>query len=104
MTHKDKYEGIREGMKWAVNWLHERAKEMNDPHATQILNSAAFSMGSDAGKYKRAQIGVSVLPRRKPRRAVGLWPLLTPEQQAAALEYRGPENIGFPERNQPPSK
>jgi hypothetical protein len=40
--------GARDGKRWAIRWLHERAKEMNDPHATQILNSAAFSMGIDA--------------------------------------------------------
>jgi hypothetical protein len=34
------------GISFAITWLHERAKEMRDPHATQILNSAAFSLGN----------------------------------------------------------
>jgi len=40
--------GRREGIKWAIMWLHARAKEMNDPHAVAVLNSAAFNMGVDA--------------------------------------------------------
>lgn len=58
MSSSARYEGIREGVKWAVAWLHERAKEMNDPHAQQILNGAAFNMGSDAREFKRALIGI----------------------------------------------
>jgi hypothetical protein len=50
--------GRREAIKWAVTWLHQRALEMNDPHAKAILNSAAFNMGSDA--KNSLQIG---LPR-----------------------------------------
>ena len=26
-------QGRREAIKWAVTWLHDRANEMNDPHA-----------------------------------------------------------------------
>ena len=44
--------GQRDGMRWAVRWLHERAKEMNDPHATVVLNSAAFHMGIDAKRVE----------------------------------------------------
>lgn len=40
--------GRREAVKWAIEWLHRRAKEMNDPHAQAILNTAAFNMGVDA--------------------------------------------------------
>lgn len=29
----------------AVEWLHSRAREMNDPHARLVLNSAAFDYG-----------------------------------------------------------
>ncbi len=42
--------GRREGMQWAVSWLHNRAEEMNDPHARQVLQAAAFQMGNDAKK------------------------------------------------------
>ena len=37
--------GRRDGIRWAVTWLALRAKAMNDPHAEQILNSAATNMG-----------------------------------------------------------
>lgn len=40
--------GFRDGVRWAVTWLHDRAKEMNDPHAVIVLNSAAFNMGEEA--------------------------------------------------------
>ncbi len=40
--------GQSDAMRWAVRWLHERAKEMNDPHAKQVLDAAAFKMGNDA--------------------------------------------------------
>jgi hypothetical protein len=41
-------QGRREAMKWAVTWLHQRALEMNDPHAKALFNTAAFNMGADA--------------------------------------------------------
>jgi hypothetical protein len=37
--------GRRNGVKACVEWLHERAREMNDPHARAILNTAALGMG-----------------------------------------------------------
>ena len=40
--------GRRNGVKWAVEYLHNQAKSMNDPHATQVLNAAAFHLGTDA--------------------------------------------------------
>lgn len=42
------HDGHRNGVKWAIEWLHRRAKEMNDPHAKEILNTAAFNMGVEA--------------------------------------------------------
>jgi len=40
--------GTTHGVRWAITWLHERARQMNDPHAKAILNSAGFNMGVDA--------------------------------------------------------
>lgn len=40
-------DGYRCASKDAVEWLHARAALMNDPHAQQILNSAAFNLGTD---------------------------------------------------------
>jgi len=39
--------GFKDGAKWAIAYLHQRALEMNDPHAKTILNTAAFNMGVD---------------------------------------------------------
>lgn len=44
------HQGRRNGIKWAVEWLHRRAKQMNDHQAEAILNTAAWNMGVD-GKY-----------------------------------------------------
>lgn len=35
------YKGVRA----SIAWLHEHAREMNDPHARAILNAAAFALG-----------------------------------------------------------
>ncbi len=37
--------GKRDGLRYAITWLHRRAKLMSDPNATAILNSAAFDLG-----------------------------------------------------------
>lgn len=39
--------GFRNGLKYAVTWLHERAGEMNDDWAKAVLNTAAFNLGVD---------------------------------------------------------
>lgn len=38
-------DGRRNGVKWAITWLHRRAKQMRDPKAADILNVAASDMG-----------------------------------------------------------
>ena len=49
MTQIDDYpRGRKDGIQWAITWLHKRAKEMNDPKATAILNTAAFQMGQES--------------------------------------------------------
>lgn len=45
MNPGDRANGFRDGMRFAVTWLHERAKEMNDPWAKSVLNTAAFNLG-----------------------------------------------------------
>lgn len=49
MTQMDPYKrGVRDGIQFAVTWLHRRAtEEMNDPKARAILNSAATNLGWD---------------------------------------------------------
>ncbi len=44
MSEKSYPRGHRDGIKWAITWLHKRAVEMNDHHAKAILNTAAFNM------------------------------------------------------------
>lgn len=45
MTGRTYEDGRRNGIKACIAWLHERANQMNDPHAQAVLNSAAFSLG-----------------------------------------------------------
>lgn len=40
--------GKRHGIRWAITWLHRRAREMNDPRARDVLNTAGFHLGVDA--------------------------------------------------------
>lgn len=65
MSRSPQYEqGRRNGIKWAVTWLHQRAAEMNDPHAKIVLNSAAFNMGLGA---KRPALQVHSKPINQTR-------------------------------------
>lgn len=49
MSRSPEYtQGRQAGVKWAITWLHERAKEMGDPNAKTILNTAAFNMGVES--------------------------------------------------------
>ena len=41
-------DGRRNGIKWAVEYLHSEARSMNDWHAKMVLNNAAFHMGTAA--------------------------------------------------------
>jgi hypothetical protein len=48
MGRNDEYlKGEREGIRKAIEWLHQRAKLMNDPKAAGVLNTAAFHLGLD---------------------------------------------------------
>ncbi len=47
-------DGQRSAEKCAVQWLHDRANAMNDPHAKQVLDSAAFNMGADNARAREA--------------------------------------------------
>ncbi len=47
MNAGERANGFRDGLRYAVTWLHERAREMNDPHAKAILNTAAFHLGTE---------------------------------------------------------
>lgn len=58
MSRSEEYmQGRRAGIKWAISWLHERAKEMNDEHARLILNAAAFNMGVKAKSAPQQESG-----------------------------------------------
>lgn len=43
-------QGQRNAQTWAVEWLHHRARCMNDSHAQDILNVAAFYLGIDGSR------------------------------------------------------
>lgn len=42
---EDRRLGKRDGLRYAITWLHRRANSMNDSKAKAILNSAAFDLG-----------------------------------------------------------
>lgn len=48
MRSQQFYDGQRNGIKWAITFLHKEAQRMNDPHAVVVLNNAAFHMGQAA--------------------------------------------------------
>lgn len=51
MTQIPNYDrGFRDGVRTAVTWLHNRAAEMNDPHAQAVLRSASTNLGWDNGR------------------------------------------------------
>jgi hypothetical protein len=61
MSRSEQYiQGRRAGVKWAITWLHGRAKEMNDPHAKTILDTAAFQMGVQARSVDVAEVVESI--------------------------------------------
>lgn len=43
-------QGYRHAAKDAIEWLHQRAASMNDPHAKTILNGAAFELGVELSR------------------------------------------------------
>ena len=41
--------GFKDGLRWAITFIHNRALEMNDSRARTILNTAAFHLGVEGG-------------------------------------------------------
>jgi hypothetical protein len=39
--------GFKDGLKWAVTWLHNRGHGMNDSHAKIVLHSASKHLGDE---------------------------------------------------------
>lgn len=60
MQVPDHARGFRDGLRYAVTWLHERANEMNDPWAKAVLNTAAFNLGVD-GKSGTIEVKAKLL-------------------------------------------
>lgn len=40
------------GVRRAITWLHEEARRMTDPHATTVLNNAAFHLGVQLKRWR----------------------------------------------------
>lgn len=56
MSQKPEYDrGYQDGVRAAVTWLHKRAKEMGDPHAQRVLDSAATNLGWDHSRRELPQ-------------------------------------------------
>ncbi|WPL18964.1 hypothetical protein Thiowin_04064 [Thiorhodovibrio winogradskyi] len=53
MKANDYRRGYHDGLRVAITWLHARAREMNDPHAKAILNTAAFHFGVEVAEMRR---------------------------------------------------
>lgn len=57
MSRSQQFEdGYRSAMKDCITWLSERAKSMSDPHATDVLNCAAFSLGCRVRDAKQGRL------------------------------------------------
>ena len=52
MTKTEYDRGFKDGLRWAITWLHNNAAEMNDHRARDILNTAAFHLGVEGGKTR----------------------------------------------------
>ena len=52
----------RKALQEAEAWLRARAHEMNDPHARQVLNSAAFAFANDKLRGFDPETGRTKLP------------------------------------------
>lgn len=65
MNAGDRANGFRDGVRYAVTWLHERANEMNDEWAKAVLNTAAFHLGVEGkqgtidAKWKLLEIALA---------------------------------------------
>jgi hypothetical protein len=46
--------GYRQGLRYAVTWLHHQANQMNDPWAKAVLNTAAFHLGVEGKSHTMA--------------------------------------------------
>ena len=44
--------GFRAGTRASVERIHEQARQMNDPRARDILNTAAFHLGQEAARER----------------------------------------------------
>lgn len=60
MNAGDRANGFRDGLRYAVTWLHDRAQEMSDPWAKAVLNTAAFNLGVD-GKGNHVEAKAKLL-------------------------------------------
>lgn len=69
MARSEQYiQGQRAAIKWAINWLHERAKSMRDGKALMILNAAANDLGiekRDGIALAAQQDGAGSLPHKE---------------------------------------
>jgi hypothetical protein len=55
MRSQQYIDGRRNGVKACIEWLHQHADSMNDPHARAVLNTAAFALGVDFAAHRPAE-------------------------------------------------
>lgn len=77
MTQMDRYQrGRRDGIRWAITYVHAYAKEMNDPGARAALNCVAFYMGNE------------ISPKVLRARSAGLGQSFKNEAEALGKQFR----------------
>ena len=52
-------DGYANALREAVARPHERVDEMNDPHARQVLRSAAYDLGHHVAKRRKRMAGAA---------------------------------------------
>lgn len=57
-------QGERHGVKWAIEFLHENARQMKDGKAVLILNRVASEMGN---AFARQGKSAEPVPAKEPR-------------------------------------
>lgn len=55
MNAGERANGFRDGMRHAATWLYQRAREMNDQWAKDVLNCAADHLGKDNSNHLEAK-------------------------------------------------
>lgn len=80
----------RKAFSEAQAWLHARALEINDPHARQVLNSAAFTFGIEKLRGFDPKTGKRDWEARSPNRTLPqMWRQMVDELSDRSQHWDG---------------